>query len=230
MNQDFIVGVIQARLGSTRLPNKMLLCLHGRPIIEWVVRRTSASRLLDSMIVAIPDTPQNDILEAELKRLRVECFRGPEQDVLRRFVLAAEGKRATHVVRICADNPLICGDEIDNLILFYRDNPCDYAFNQSPIGNSYPDGLGAEIVSFELLKQLDRLATLPRHREHCLSYIADHPGDFVMKTFDPPEPRVANPGIKLDIDTFEDYRKLALKAFNLEATALELVDIFGGQK
>ena len=103
------VAVIQARIGSTRLPCKMLLSLHGRPLVEWVVRRAGRARRLDGLIVAIPDTRDNDVLAAALARLAVAVYRGPEDDVLKRIVLAARSTGATDVVRVCADNPLICG-------------------------------------------------------------------------------------------------------------------------
>ena len=140
--------------------------------------------MLDDMIVAIPDSEENDILEAYIRKLNVDIYRGNEEDVLHRLYCAAVIKKASHVVRICADNPLICGDEIDNLISFYNQNPCDYAYNHIPLNNTYPDGLGAEIVSFDLLKHLQQVATVKKHREHCLSYIWDNRNNFVIKTFE----------------------------------------------
>ena len=102
-----IVALIQARMGSTRLPCKMMLSLHGLPLIDWVVRRTAASRLLNRIIVATSEAPANDPLAAHLEGQGTEVFRGPEDDVLKRFRLAAEQAGATHVVRICADNSLV---------------------------------------------------------------------------------------------------------------------------
>jgi spore coat polysaccharide biosynthesis protein SpsF len=220
-----IVALIQARMGSRRLPCKMMLCLRGLPLIDWVVRRTAVSRLLRRVIVATSTAPADDVLAAHLHERGVEVFRGPEDDVLRRFRLAAEGVGATHIVRVCADNPLIWGGEIDHLIRHYqerlappKDDPARsrpdehrlYAYNHIPLGNLYPDGLGAEMVSFPLLRLLEETAVDPRHREHCLSYIRDNPADFAVSTFDPPDPALRRPEIRLDVDTAEDYRKLAL--------------------
>jgi len=222
-----IVGIIQARLGSTRLPYKMLLSLHGHPIIKWVVYRASNSMRLNDLIVAIPDNAENDVLENYLHKLKADVFRGPEDDVLKRFYLSAKEKHATHIVRICADNPLISGEAIDHLIEFYFANPCDYAYNHIPRGNTYPDGLGAEIISFDLLEYLEKNAVEPKYREHCFSYITDHPDRFSIKTFDPVNKRIACPELKLDIDTFEDYRRLSLKDFEIDTSAEELVKILG---
>jgi len=205
------VALIQARMGSTRLPGKMMLWLHGHPVIEWVVRRTSAARRLDDVVVAIPDTPVDDVLNDYLTNdLKATVFRGSENDVLGRFVAAGRVYNASQVVRVCADNPLISGEVIDDLIRFFADNPCDYAYNQGDSGrtNTYPDGLGAEIVSFSLLEWLDENATEPRHREHCLSYIGDHPDQFNIRTFNPTDLAIAHPELKLDLDTLEDYAQL----------------------
>ncbi len=208
-----IVALIQARMGSTRLPCKMMLCLHGLPLIDWVVLRTAKSALLHQIVVATSTNPENDVLVNHLENQGVAVFRGPEDDVLERFRLAGEEAGATHVVRICADNPLIWGGEIDALIRHYfslGNEATGYAYNHIPRNNSYPDGLGAEMLSFLLLCRLAEKATLPAHREHCLSYIWDNPGDFQISTFDPADPRLRHPEVKLDVDTPQDYRKLAL--------------------
>lgn len=206
------VALIQARMGSSRLPCKMMLSLHGLPVIDWVVRRAGVSSLLDSLVVAVPDTPLDDILAEHLEAQGVAVFRGPENDVLLRFLLAARAVSATHVVRVCADNPLIWGGEIDALIRYFRILPEQkkaYAYNHIPRNNSYPDGLGAEMISYDLLAFLEQNASRPEHREHCLSYIWDNPRDFHISTFEPENPLLHRPEIKLDLDTPEDYRRLA---------------------
>ena len=232
------VALIQARLGSTRLPCKMMLSLHGLPLIDWVTRRVAVSRLLSQIVVATSEAPINDPLALHLERQGVEVFRGPEDDVLKRFRLAAEKARATHIVRVCADNPLIWGGEIDNLIRHYRerlehsgagdspvwpDENTLYAYNHIPRNNLYPDGLGAEMISWPLLRLLDETAGVPAHREHCLSYIWDNPQRFVISTFDPPDSGLRHPEIKLDVDTPEDYRKLALLPVTVDMPPAEVI-------
>lgn len=153
------VAIIQARVGSTRLPYKMLLSLHGKPIIEWVVKRVAKSKKIDELVVAIPKTEDNDVLAKYIQDLGFDVFRGSEDNVLGRFYQSVKDKNATHIVRVCADNPLIDGSEIDNLIDFYQNNPCDYAYNHIPTNNLYPDGLGAEIISYGLLKHIHGVVT-----------------------------------------------------------------------
>lgn len=223
------VALIQARLGSSRLPCKMMLSLHGLPLIDWVVRRVRRAVLVDEVVVATSTRPENDILEYHLTRQGVTVFRGPEDDVLERFRLAGKAFGAEQVVRVCADNPLIWGAEVDNLIRFWRSEGCDYAYNHIPRGNLYPDGLGAETLSYALLEEVARKATLPEHREHCLSYIWANPERYSIRTFDPASPALHRPDIKLDVDTPEDYRKLALMDIHPDITPEELVALFPRQ-
>ncbi|MDR0339252.1 MAG: NTP transferase domain-containing protein [Desulfovibrio sp.] len=221
-----IVAIIQARMGSSRLPCKAMLCLHGLPVIDWVVHRTAKSELLNDIVVAIPETSLDDVLARHLENQGVAVFRGPEQDVLRRFVLAAEQAEATHVVRVCADNPAVWGPEIDRLIRHFLALPSQdnaYAYNHIPKNNSYADGLGAEMLSFALLKRLDLEASLPEHREHCLSYIHDNPELFRISTFEPPDERLRRPDVRLDMDSPRDYRKLALMPINADMHPAEIV-------
>ena len=129
-----IIALIQARMGSNRLPNKMMLSLHGKPIIEWVVYRVLKSKKINQVILATSTNYENDILESYIQKVfkNVYVFRGSENDVLNRFYETAKYIQATHIIRICADNPLIDGKEIDNLIDFYLKNNFDYVYNHIP--------------------------------------------------------------------------------------------------
>jgi spore coat polysaccharide biosynthesis protein SpsF len=220
-----VVAVIQARMGASRLPNKMMLHLKGYPIVEWIYKRISRVKKLDGIIFAIPDSSLDNVLATYLKQLGAKTYRGSEKDVLDRFYGAAQESQATHVVRICADNPFICPEVIDDLIHFYFDNPCDYAYNHIPRGNLYPDGLGAEIVQMDLLKTIWRVAQTASQREHAFNYIWDHQEQFKIKTFDPIDPRLERPELKLDIDTLDDYNKLLSIPVHLEMSALEIVTL-----
>jgi spore coat polysaccharide biosynthesis protein SpsF len=227
-----VIALVQARLGSVRLPGKMLLRLHGLPIIDWVTRRAASSALLDGLVVATGDQTWDDRLAEHVAGQGLAVFRGPEEDVLERFRLAGEWAGATHVVRICADNPLIWGGAIDDLISRYRERAESeeekrlYVYNHIPRDNLWPDGLGAEMVSFPLLASLAQRAVRPEHREHCLSYIWDHAAEFAIHTFNPGDVRLRRPEIRLDVDTPADYRRLALMPLTPASPPEEAVRLY----
>lgn len=225
-----IVAIVQARMGATRLPNKMMLWLNGYPVIEWVYRRVSKSRLVNKLIFAIPDSPQNDVLEIYLKKINAKVYRGSEDDLVDRFYCAAKENGAAYVVRICADNPLICPGEIDSLIDFYFAGRSDYAYNHIPRNNTYPDGLGAEMVSIEVLERIHVEAKDAEYREHVFNYILDNPDKFSIKTFNPQDKEIACPEIRLDIDTYEDYKRMLSKDITIDMGAREILSIFRGVK
>jgi len=220
-----IVGIIQARMGASRLPGKMMLELRGSPIVEWVYRRASRSRLLGELVVAVPDTQDNDTLESFLSGMGAKVFRGSETDVVKRFYDAAVKYGATDIVRICADNPLISPRQIDVLIEYFTEHPCDYAYNHIPKNNTFPDGLGAEIVPFAVLERIDREAHAPSQREHVFNYIWDNPEKFTIKTFDPADQSIARPDLKLDIDTMEDYTRLQQSKIWIDMNDREIMNV-----
>lgn len=205
-----VVAVVQARLGSSRLPCKSLLALRGLPVIDWIWQRLNRSERLAEIVFAIPDTTLDRVLGEHLRRLGARHICGSEQDVLGRMATAARSARADLAVRVCADNPLVWGLAIDRLVDFYSRSELDYAWNHIPRDNMWPDGLGAEIVSADLLYELERVAELPAQREHCFNYIWDNAGRFRMGTFDPDEDWLKRPDIRLDIDSVADFERLSL--------------------
>ena len=217
-----VVAIIQARMWSSRLPNKMFLYLHGYPICEWVYKRVKMSKKVDQIIFALPDTEDNNTLAWYLKSIGAEVFRGSESNIVDRYYRAAKLTSADEVVRICADNPLICASEIDRLIDFFKKDNCDYAYNHIPKDNKYPNGLGAEICSMNLLIIINEKAKTTNHREHLFNYIWDHPLEYSIKTFDPLE-EISYPELKLDIDTMKDYNSLLEKEYRINMSAVEIV-------
>lgn len=109
-------AIIQARMGSTRLPAKVLLLLAGRPVLEHVVQRVRSSRLVDEVIVATTNRSQDDVIVAECQRLGVTCFRGSEADVLSRYYFAATEAAAETIVRVTSDCPLFDGAILSQML------------------------------------------------------------------------------------------------------------------
>ena len=199
------IAIIQARMGSTRLPGKSLLPINGVPIIDWILKRLEYSQYLDNIIFAIPDTKKDDLLYEFLLSRKANIFRGSESDVLTRFYLASSHYDGDNILRICADNPFIDSKSVDDLITFFESEDCTYAYNHIPRNNSYPDGVGAEIVSFHTLEKIHNKAKTNEYREHIFNYVWDNPDLFKIRTFNPRYEFMMRPDIRLDIDTIEDY-------------------------
>ena len=102
-----VAAVLQARMTSTRLPGKSLYPLAGVPLIEHIINRIKSVTDIDHIVLAVPDLPSESNLIETAKRLNVAIIKGPEEDVLKRFLMAADHVKAQHIVRICGDNPLI---------------------------------------------------------------------------------------------------------------------------
>ena len=202
------IAVIQARLGSQRLPEKMLADLGGHSLLEWVVSRVLRSTMLDEVVVATTEESRDDRLAAECERLGVSVIRGSTDDVLSRFAKAIEDDAADAVVRICADNPFIDPACIDQLVREYRASGAEYAFNHRPHGTcDYADGFGAEILSRGLLDKLQSSQLSSRHREHVTLAVVD--GTIPARTHACAAPsELAHPQLRFDIDTQDDLSKL----------------------
>lgn len=223
-----VIALVQARMGSTRFPGKMLAPLGGKTLLEWVLLRTSRSRLLNKVVLATTDLEQDKKLASIAESLGVDVYRGSEQDVLGRFVLSGKKYNASLIVRICADNPFIDPEEIDRLISFYRDNKCDYACNhRAQLGSQYSDGFGAEILSLKLMVEMADRAVEKRHREHVTSFLLDNAEDYAIKAV--PAPSGLNkPDLRFDIDTLGDYeyiKSLLLKGVHIKMPAMEIVSL-----
>lgn len=223
-----VVALIQARMGSSRFPGKMLAELGGAPVLEWVVRRATKARLVNQVVLATTDHERDDALVKLAQKLGINVFRGSELDVLGRFAVAAELYGADVIVRICADNPFIDPDEIDRLLIDFTNNSCDYSCNhQQRLGNRYADGFGAEVLSNSLLQEMSRFATELIHREHATLYLWDHAKKYRIRVVDAPL-ELAYPELRFDVDTMHDLesiKKLVAAGINIESTASQIVQI-----
>jgi spore coat polysaccharide biosynthesis protein SpsF len=203
------VAIVQARMGSTRFPGKMLQPLAGRPLLEWVLHRVRSARRLDAVVLATSDLPRDLPLVALAASLGVAAFAGSETDVLGRFAAAAALHRADIVVRVCADNPFVDGAEIDRLLEFFDHAGADYACNHlDRLGSGYADGFGAEVLGAPLLDRLAATCTDPRHREHVTLALWDDPAAHRLAAVPAPA-ALAFPDLRFDVDRPEDLADLA---------------------
>jgi spore coat polysaccharide biosynthesis protein SpsF len=172
------VAIIQARMGSTRLPGKVLKDVVGQTVLARVVQRTQKCRLVDQVVVATSSASSDNAIVDACDRLCVPCFCGSELDVLDRFLQAAETYSASTCVRITADCPLIDPEVSDHIVSrFVRSAPpVDYASNKIP--QSYPRGLDTEVFTVDALRRAHRLATHDYERSHVTIYMYEHPARF----------------------------------------------------
>lgn len=171
-----VVAIVQARMGSTRLPGKVLRELAGETMLTRVVQRLRRAQLINQVLVATTDCPSDDAIVAECQKSSVPVARGDQNDVLDRYFKAAQSTNAEIVVRITSDCPLIDPDITDKTIRAFLDKSPDYASNT--IVRTYPRGLDTEAVSFPALKRAWQDAGKPYEREHVTPYILEHPAEF----------------------------------------------------
>ncbi len=163
------VAIVQARMGSTRLPGKVLKSIADKSIIELLLLRLSKANYVDSIIVAIPDTSENIILSDHLREIGFNVVLGEENDVLGRFHFAAKEHNADVILRITGDCPLIDPNLIDEVVAKFFDSEVDYCSNVMPA--TYPDGLDVEVFSRKALEIANLEAVKDSDREHVTPYI-----------------------------------------------------------
>lgn len=141
-----VVAIIQARLGSTRLPNKVMKEVNGKPLIEILLSRLSKSKSINQIVIATSINKENDLLQKFVEKLGYKVYRGSEQNVLERYYLAAKETGADVVIRITGDCPLIDPKVVDEVVSEFLKGGVDYCSNINP--PTYPDGLDTEVFLF----------------------------------------------------------------------------------
>jgi spore coat polysaccharide biosynthesis protein SpsF len=172
------VAIIQARMGSTRLPGKVLLELGGDTVLARVISRVRRCRLVNQVMVATSTGPADDVIVKECSRLQSAVFRGSELDVLDRYYHAAQHTQAEVVVRITSDCPLIDPEISDRTIAEFIDSRSDYASNV--LDRTYPRGLDTEVMTFAALETAWREAQADYQREHVTPFLYQHPERFKL--------------------------------------------------
>ncbi len=225
-------------MGSTRLPGKVMMNICGKPLLGWIIERVKETTLINKIIIATTKKNQDHILAELAKEYDIEAFRGKDQDVLERFYETAcffikkdnIKEKDLIIARVCADNPLVDPWEVDRAIGFFLKSDYDYVFNHIPaFDNGYPNGLGAEVFSFKILKKLWLKTNKKTHREHVTKYIWDNLDCFSIGVIKAPQ-SMQGPSIKLDVNTKRDlslikklYTKLIEKYNNKCFNSVEII-------
>lgn len=216
--------VVQARSGSTRMPNKILLpFFEGKSILDLLINKLK--QVQGTKIVIATSVNSNcDVIEEVANKHGVACFRGSENDVLQRFIDAAEANNAERIIRICSDNPFLDLESINKLVSFVnnQDGCLDYAsfmVNGSPsIKTHY--GFWTEYVTLDALKRVKSLTDESLYHEHVTNFIYANPDKFNIQWIDGPEIIKSHKDIRLTIDTQEDFNNAQRIYSDLCATNL----------
>jgi spore coat polysaccharide biosynthesis protein SpsF len=196
--------IIQARMGSSRLPGKVMKILEGRSVLSHVIHRIKAIQEVDEVVVATTLLPSDQIIVEESHRYGVTSFRGDEQDVLRRYYEAAKQIKADVVVRITSDCPLIDPDIVADVIRWYHTHNLDYVSNS--LVPSYPRGLDTEVFSFRVLEEANFFAREAKQREHVTPYIYQNPTKYKLGVV---KSQVDYSKYRWTLDTTEDWELIS---------------------
>lgn len=197
-NHMKIKAIIQARMGSSRLPGKVLMEVMGRPLLSYEIERLRFNKTIDEIFIATTVNKVDDPIAKFSEKEGLRFYRGSEDDVLDRYYQAAKKYNANHIMRLTADCPLIQPDICDRIVDTYFDSGCDYACT----GESFAEGLDCEVISFKALSQAWREAKLKSEREHVTLYIRNHPERFRLVIV---ENKTDDSKYRLSVDEKEDY-------------------------
>ncbi|NQU59154.1 MAG: aminotransferase class III-fold pyridoxal phosphate-dependent enzyme [Rhodospirillales bacterium] len=190
------VAIIQARMGSSRLPGKVLKELGSRPVLEWVARAARLTPGIDEVIVATSNGPEDDGVSKWCEKNEVTCFRGDEDDVLARFAEAAKTLSPDTVMRLTADCPLLDPQVCGTVLALHKITNADFTSNVSPA--NWPDGLDCEVFTAKALYEADAEATRPIEREHVTPFIHYNRGRYHVRSVSCPLPGLQDSRWTLD--------------------------------
>ena len=176
-----VIAIMQARMGSARLPNKVLRTIKGKTLLELYINRVKQSQLVEKIVVATTTNPRDTVIEETVSKFGIECFRGSEDDLLDRYYQCAKKYHADVIVRVTPDDPFVDYRVIDRAVQIFRDNEVDFVTNH--FDPTYPEGLDVEVYSIEALEKSWKEAELLSEREHVFPYIQNHKDQFKIINF-----------------------------------------------
>lgn len=199
-----VVCLVQARVGSTRLPGKILKEICGKTILHHEIDRLKKCKEIDEIVIATTDKEDDDKIVNEAKKLSVKYFRGSENDVLSRFYYSAKENNADIIVRVTSDCPCIDFEILDKMLIYFKDKykekQVDYLSNT--IKRTYPRGYDIEIFTFSALEKSYINAEKEYEREHVTPYIYDKTNNFLKLYF---ENKEDYSNYRVTLDTIEDF-------------------------
>lgn len=203
--KKFVIAIISARMGASRLPGKVMAKILERSILSLLIERVKRARMVDKIVVATTVRSEDDKIAVLARKEGVKVFRGSEKDVLGRVLAVAIKYQADVIVRLTSDNPLTDPVYIDKGIKLFLTGKYDYVANDN-IELTMPRGLDVEVFSVKSLKKINKLTKNPDDREHVTRFLYRHPEMFRLKAFGPPK-KDRLPGWHLAVDTGEDLER-----------------------
>jgi len=197
--------IVQARVGSQRLPGKVLADVCGRPLLGLLLDRLRPSRRTSGVLVATSDRLEDNAVADLCHDLGVETFRGSADDVLGRVTAAARRAGAEAVVRISGDSPLLDHNVLDRVVEVFDEGTADLVQNHRPA--RWPVGTAVEVLTDNCLAALDRSAITNAHREHVTLYAYETPGTCTIRFAEPP-PELTAPDLRICVDTDDDLARI----------------------
>lgn len=198
--------IIQARMGSKRLPRKVLKKLSGKPMLEHLIDRLKLCKETDHLMVATSKNPENAPVEILCAQLKVSCFRGAEEDVLDRYIQAAKRVEPDLIVRVTGDCPLVDPEIIDECIRNAK--KWDSDLYRAGVSGGFPRGLDCEIVKTDVLKEIYKLDKSSSSKEHVTWGIYHLPDIFKIHSFKAPA-SYHYPQFRLCVDEAKDFELIS---------------------
>ena len=215
------VVIVQARMGSSRLPGKTLAPLGDLTVLDWVIQRCSNAADIDEVVVATTDLQSDDPIADHLASTGVTCVRGSSDDVLSRYLKAATHSAADIVVRVTADCPLVDPGLIDDAVALLReDDGIDYV--STSLHGGYPRGLDVEALTAATLRRVASDAVDPEEREHVTLHVYRHPDVYRCKPV-PGRPIHHHPEYRFTVDEPEDLLVVRSIVTSIGKSPVELI-------
>jgi spore coat polysaccharide biosynthesis protein SpsF len=227
MKKMKVAAIIQARMGSTRLPGKILKTVLGKTLLEYQIERVKRAKLIDEIIVATTAKKSDDPIAQLCHQLSIPFYRGSEDDVLSRYYEAATRFKVDVVVRLTSDCPIIDPEVIDKTVDVYLANCQSVDYVSNTLVRTFPRGLDTEVFSYKVLKEAFDHTIDKMYREHVTSYIYSHDEIYTLKNI----ASIENYGDhRWTVDTPEDFALLkniieALYPFNKEFVLEDVIKL-----
>lgn len=195
-----ILVIIQARLGSTRLPGKVLKPLGQSDVLSYVVERCRKIEGIQDVVVATSDLLQDDAIAKWCQEKHVSYYRGSEQNVLSRFIEAAKPYQPDYIMRVTSDCPFVDYEMATDMVKKLNEHPAEIV----DIIKALPRGLAVELISYTALQRIANLELAERHREHVTYYAYEYKEQFTRLSYEPPH-SIQHEALRITLDTDEDY-------------------------